>query len=99
MMIFLHSKFSFERLPSPLRANSQKAALKLISASRKLQNLMRVLSYDEVTLVTGLTAEKIRKIIAKSDIIEQKLLEGMVTEIATYPKNPSRSSKIIFSPQ
>ena len=77
MIIFLRSKFSFERLPSPLRANSQKAALKLISASRKLQNLMRVLSYDEVTLVTGLSAEKIYKIIAKSNIIEQKLLEGM----------------------
>ena len=79
----LRSKFSFEKLPSPLQANSQRAALKLISVSRKLQNSMKVLSQDEIMLVTGLTAEKIRKIIAKSEKIEQKLLEGMLMKIAT----------------
>ena len=75
-ILFL-SKFSFERLPSPLQANSQKLALKLVATSRKVKHLLTVLSYEEFTKLTGLTAEKLEKIFTKSEHIEQKLIEGM----------------------
>ena len=104
-------EFSFEKLPSPLKPNSQKTALKLIAVSRKVQDLARLHSEEDLTrmtgkidkrfsksaslttncrstcmeptftfimnnnLNTGLTKAKIEKIIAKSEQIEQKLLE------------------------
>ena len=70
------SKFSFGKLPSPLQANSQKVALKLIATSRKIRHLLEVLSNEEFTKRTGLTEEKLEKILVKSEHIEQKLIEG-----------------------
>jgi hypothetical protein len=73
------SKFSFERLPSPLKANSQKVALKLLAISRKIRNLSKVLSEEEITNLTGLTVENMNNILSKSEQVEKKLLEGTST--------------------
>lgn len=70
------SKFSFERLPNPLKANSQKVALKLLAISRKIRNLSKVLSEEEITNLTGLTVENMNNILSKSEQVEKKLLEG-----------------------
>ena len=42
-----------------------------------MKHLLTVLSYEEFTKLTGLTAEKLEKIFTKSEHIEQKLIEGM----------------------
>lgn len=87
----LCSKFSFEKLPNPLKANSQKTALKLVALSRKVQNLLTALSQEQVVKVTGLTIEKINKIIVKSEKIEQKLLEGL-----SIGSNLTESNTLLF---
>lgn len=59
-----------------MKANSQKVALKLIFMSRKVRNMLGVLSLEDVTRVTGLNVKRIDMILKKSDQVEQKLVEG-----------------------
>jgi hypothetical protein len=59
-----------------LKANSQKVALKLLAISRKIRNLSKVLSEEEITNLTGLTVENMNNILSKSEQVEKKLLEG-----------------------
>ena len=48
----------------------------MIATSRKIRHLLEVLSNEEFTKRTGLTEEKVGKILVKSEHIEQKLIEG-----------------------
>lgn len=75
------SKFSFEKLPNPLKANSQKVALKLLAISRKIRNLSKVLSEEEIINLTGITVENMNNILFKSEQVEKKLLEGTLTSV------------------
>lgn len=79
----IHSKFSFGKLPSPLQANSQKVALKLVATSKRIRHLLEILSYEEFIEKTGLTEEKLEKIFRKSEHIEQKLIEGSIDMICS----------------
>lgn len=51
-------------------------ALKLIFMSRKVRNMLGVLSSEDFTRTTGLNKKKIDMILKKSDQVEQKLMEG-----------------------
>lgn len=49
----LFRQFSFEKLPTPLKPNSQRTALKLVAVSRKVQNLAKLHSLEDLTRMTG----------------------------------------------
>mmetsp|Transcript_29759 Transcript_29759/g.28456 ORF Transcript_29759/g.28456 Transcript_29759/m.28456 type:complete len:389 (+) Transcript_29759:113-1279(+) len=65
----------FYNLPTPLRADSQKVALKLLAVSRKVQKLAKKHSLEDLTRITGITKIKMDKIMRKAEVIEGKLLE------------------------
>jgi hypothetical protein len=44
--------------------------------SRKVRNMLGVLSLEDFTRTTGLNIKKIDMILKKSDQVEQKLIEG-----------------------
>jgi hypothetical protein len=66
----------FQKLPNPLKATSQEKALKTLSVSRKIRDLVKVLSIEDLAKITKLTTEKMNILLKKSEQIEQKLIEG-----------------------
>ena len=56
-LLFLFSnffrQFSFEKLPTPLKSNSQMTALKFVAFSRKVQKLAELHSVEDLTRITG----------------------------------------------
>lgn len=56
-------------------------ALKLLAISRKIRNLSKVLSEEEIINLTGITVENMNNILFKSEQVEKKLLEGTLTSV------------------